>query len=410
MALTEIELIQIRRTGEHFKTILRELFDAFPRSARTIAGLARWSGINKSTCQRLVQSLTKTNDGIDVIITLPGISGLNQFEKALIKLAEPAENINSLKQLIEQYHDLILEYASSQSELKRLLQKFQAVGSAVDSYQMKLKKTAYETNKELSGESVELYLGIHFFRFNPDDRNFIDELIISNRLGVELSRSARPFVQAFGANFNPVNVSHPESLGFDNLDSFNSDKSGDYLLKDFSTPNIEKSYAGLSNFANSMVYNHTIEPINCQPFDITISHLDIKTQPNPIIHDHRNIIQGLMERSPAKRLILMTFIDKELDRSSNIQAGCYPASVKAHEIDHLQEDLWSERFSDSPEVKLFKPNDQNLNSKLHLNHVDQLVELGFAFLKEDYGDYVGYFIDVDYPLWLTSHRLYFKFT
>ena len=158
------------------------------------------------------------------------------------------------------------------------------------------------------------------------------------------------------------------------------------------------------------MYNPSLAPINNQPFDITLAHMDVKTQPNPLHHDHKIIMQGLMERSPAKRLILMTFIDKKMDRACNIQAGCYPSSLKSHEQAHLQEDFWSERFSDSPEIKLIKPLDNCLNDKLQLKYVDQLVEQGFAFLNEDSADYTGYFIDVEYPIWLSSHRLYFKFS
>ena len=411
MALTDTELAQIRRSGEHFKLVLRDVLEFFPRSARSIAGLARWSGVNKSTCQRLVQAITKTSNGIDVIMILPGISGLKQFEQAVRKLSVNDECLQKLNELVEQYQDLILEFASSQSELKRLLVKFQAKGSAsLDSYQKKLKKTAFETNRELSGESVDLYLGIHFFRFNPEDDSFLDEFILANRLGVELAKSARPFVQAFGANFNKVHINHPKNLSSKDLDQSVSNQSGEFLLTDFSTQGIEKSYAGFGSFDNSLVYNPSREPINNRPFDITLAHLDVKTQPNPLTHEHKTIVQGLMDRSPAKRLILMTFIHKKLDRASNIQAGCYPSSVKAHEQDHLQEDFWSERFSDAPEIKLIKPQDGNLNTKLQLDHVDQLVEQSFSFLKEDSSNYVGYFIDVEYPLWLTSHRFYLGFT
>ena len=33
MALNEVEVAQIRRAGEHFKKVLRETFELFPRSA-----------------------------------------------------------------------------------------------------------------------------------------------------------------------------------------------------------------------------------------------------------------------------------------------------------------------------------------------------------------------------------------
>ena len=116
-----------------------------------------------------------------------------------------------------------------------------------------------------------------------------------------------------------------------------------------------------------------------------------------------------MQRSPAKRLILVALLDKKLDQACQIQSGCYPASVKIHEIGHQPEDLWGERFSDAPEIKIFNPEDTSLAAKLKVEHMDGLLKTGFELLKEKADNFVGYFIDVEYPLWLTSHRFYFKF-
>ncbi|MFT4927790.1 MAG: hypothetical protein ACI8WB_003904 [Phenylobacterium sp.] len=411
MAFNEVELAQVRRSGEHFKKILRETFEQLPRSARSIAGLARLTGVNKSTCQRLVQALTKSHDGVDVIVTLPGQTGLRQLSDVFAGLITDQESVQNFAQFVEQYEDLILQYASSQSELKRLLLKFQNKSTeSFEAYQKKLKKSAFETNKEISGESVECYLGIHIYRVNPQDDSFIDELIVSNRSGIHLTKSARPFVQSYAGNLSKISIGDPVKLDSSNVAEQNLTVSSEYLLSEFSTPDIERCYAGVGNMKNTLIYNHTLAPIECNQFDITLARMDVKAQPNPLTDAHKIICQGQLGRSPAKRLIMMSFMAKSLDKGCTIQSGCYPTSLAVHETDHQPEDLWSERFSDSPEIKVFTPADQSLNNILKLSHVDELVRQSFAFIQQDPQDFVGYFSDIEYPLWLTSHRLYFEFS
>ncbi len=410
MALKEAEVAQIRRAGEHFKKVLRDTFELFPRSARSIAGLARWTQVNKSTCQRLVQAYTKSSDGLDVIVTLPGVTGLRQLQESLTDSMDNSEKLKPFFGMITEYEDLIFEFASSQSELKRYLQKFQRRNSkSYPSHNRKLKKEAYEINREISGESVDVYIGVHYFRVNQQDPAFIDELVVSQKLGVELTNFARPFVQNFGGNLSVIDIHDPTVINHHNLKAFNQKQSGEYFLEEFSTPGIEKCYAGLGNLKDSLVYNHTMEGGGFSQFDIALAHFDYQTQPNPLTHEPKTICQSLLQRSPAKRLLLFALVDKRLDKASDIQSGCYPTSVRVHEKDHRPEDLWSERFIDSPEIKLFQPGDADLAVKTKLDKIDPLIEMGFNLLDESPDDYTGYFIEAEYPLWLTSHRFYFKF-
>ncbi|WP_196140294.1 hypothetical protein [Aliikangiella sp. G2MR2-5] len=410
MALNEAEVAQIRRAGEHFKKVLRETFEFFPRSARSIAGLARWTKVNKSTCQRMVQALTKTKDGIDVIITLPGVSGLKQIAAEIEKRIEVSEEIAEFNQMVVEYEDLILSFAPSHSELKRQLVKFLSKSSkSLDAYNRKLKKSAFEVNCEISGESVDTYFGVAILRFNEQDPEYLDEFIISAKLGVELTKFARPYVQNFGGNLDEIQISDPKLLDKSNYTNFISDKNGEYLLKEFSTNGIEKTYAGVSNLKNGLIFNHTKEPIECGKFDITLAHLDTRTLVNPIKSEIKVVCQSLLQRSPAKKLVLATLVDKRLDQKSTVQCGCYPSSVKIHEKEHTPEDLWSERFSESLEIKLFKPEEKILSEKVKIECADELIDLAFRLLNEKTENFVGYFIEAEYPLWLTSHRFYYKF-
>ncbi|WP_444997774.1 hypothetical protein [Aliikangiella sp. IMCC44359] len=411
MVLKEVDLVQVRRSGEHFKKILRQIFEHIPRSAHSIAGLARWTGINKSTCQRLVQALTKSKDGIDVIVTLPGTNGLNQFYAKFKSLLKNKECLDNFQSLINEYQNLIFDYATSQSELKRKLLFSKAQNSASgDTYTKKLRKVAFETNKEICGEEVDLYLGIHVTRVNKRSKNYLDEIIIANRVGVQFTKNARPFVQAFGGNHKPIQIDKPKLFSKDNLPKNKIIENSSFLFTDFSSAGVEKCFAGVGGLGFDLIYNHTLEPINSEKFDITLANLDLKTQLNPMKKGHKVICQSISQRSPAKRLVLLSMIEKDFAKLSSIQAGCYPISIKALEMVHTPDDLWSERFSDSPEIMLFKPEEEKLSAKSGVAHIDELLAQTFMLLNDDPSNYVGFYLDVDYPLWHTAHRFYYEFT
>ncbi|NVJ49988.1 MAG: hypothetical protein HWE13_08935 [Gammaproteobacteria bacterium] len=410
MALTDSEIAQIQRTGDHFKKVLNETFDLLPRSARSIAGLARWSGVNKSTCQRLVQALTKTQSGLDVIVTLPGVSGLVQLHDSFIDRLREPQNLQRFELMTKQYEDLILKFATSQSDLKRQIEKYQKYTSgSLQSFSRVMRKNAYEMNRELTGESVDLYLGLCFMRVNPNNHTFLDEFIIANKSGVELSHAARPFVQHFGGNLAELVVNHPQVLTSAEQHRIDADVSQEFLLSEYSTPGVENTYAGVANLKNALVYDHTLPPINSGQFNITTAHFDARTQPNPLMDDYKVVCQSLMQRSPAKRIALVTFIERELGQHARIQGGCYPSSVKIHEKFHQPEDLWCERFSESPEINLVNPSEPQLDNKLKVDFADNLVGCGFEMLGADPNQYIGFMMYVDYPIWLTSHRFYFVF-
>ena len=132
-------------------------------------------------------------------------------------------------------------------------------------------------------------------------------------------------------------------------------------------------------------------------------------QKNPKRDAYKIICQSLLQRSPAKRLVLVSLMERSLARASTVQCGSYPSSQKIHEYLHHPENLWSERFSEDPEIRLFRPDETALSGKLRMEHIDELIAFGFELLGMHSSQFDGYYIDVDFPLWLTCHRFYFEF-
>ena len=206
MSLNENELIHLNRTGEQLKSAIRNLISEMPSTAQSIAGMAKWLDANKSTCQRLLNVMNKSHDGLEVIQLVPGIDGINQF-------IECAQNRGVDGLLIQEAikanqtfkHDIQL-YGRSHSELKRQLSGLnsqQQQGNYSMTTAENNRKVHYEASEQLLGESCGLAFASFIVRPNPLNDQFYQELAIVSKQSVNIKQQARPFMQYFSKDNLP---------------------------------------------------------------------------------------------------------------------------------------------------------------------------------------------------------------
>ncbi|MFT4928575.1 MAG: hypothetical protein ACI8WB_004694, partial [Phenylobacterium sp.] len=183
MSLNENELIHLNRTGDQLKSAIKNLILQMPASAQSIVGMSKWLEANKSTCQRLLNVVNKSRDGLDVIKMVPGIDGINQFiEYARNKDIDGLLIQEALKANETFKHD-IHSYGRSHSELKRKLDGLNKKNQ--DQYSMsvaeKNRKVHYDASEQLLAESCGLTFAAFIVRPNPVDELCYQELAIVSK-------------------------------------------------------------------------------------------------------------------------------------------------------------------------------------------------------------------------------------
>ena len=121
MALNENDLIHLNRTGEQLKSAIRNLIAELPQQAQSIAGMAKWLDANKSTCQRLLNVINNSSDGLDVIQLVPGFEGINQFIDCAEAKQIDSSLIEAARKASKTFNGDIKSYGRSHSHLKRSL-------------------------------------------------------------------------------------------------------------------------------------------------------------------------------------------------------------------------------------------------------------------------------------------------
>ena len=402
------EVAEIESCAENIRTLLTDIFVFIPRTARSISGFGSFCGINISTSRRFVKAAKESKSGIDAILTLPGPDGLEKIASGLNTQLRSVELEQYFTSLIQQFQELIFTYARSHAELKRKLTL--TVNREVMSEAEKecdLRRRLFQENSELIGESVEHYLGIHCVSESQLRQNLISNLTIASCRNVALAHGARPYLQTFSQNSGSVKLSEPQFYNGLNYKAISQERSCEFVLKCFSQENIEAYYSGIDKSDNAIVFSPPTERPNkftfaCGRFEP--SFFQYSTGDDTLVSSH-----SIACRSPGKRLTLIVLLENRLAKKSIAKSACYPSSVNAKEIIKMVGESALEQLIPGPDVRLFNPMTHDFNKTLETRGVNEIIHAATKLKGDDVANYTGYYIDVDYPTWLSTYHIHFEF-
>ncbi|MFT5161967.1 MAG: hypothetical protein ACI9FJ_000535 [Alteromonadaceae bacterium] len=404
MTLNENELIHLNRTGEQLKSALRNLISEMPSTAQSITGMAKWLQANKSTCQRLLNVMNKSHDGLEVIQLVPGIEGINQFIECAEAKGIDALLIQEAVKASETFKYDIQQYGRSHSQLKRQLTELdnKPHGQYSMNEAQTNRKMLYEASQQLLGESCGLCFASFIVRPNPTDDSTYQELALVAKQQIDIKAQARPFMQYFSKDNLPF-AKDPKT--FDELSRV-VEKFDLGIVERFSSPDLKQAYSGYSRTSSSLVFNNLS---NIQiPFDATFLFNNPDGAANPLTTNATTSNHSIAVKMPTERLALLVFLDKRFDRRSTVSVGCYPNSMKIEREQHTLDEVWNDRFPEFPDLKIVN----SLTSVTELSGIesaDAMVDYLFDYAQLSRDDFVCYMIDVQYPIWSSSYKIYFEF-
>ncbi|TQV84954.1 hypothetical protein [Aliikangiella coralliicola] len=402
------DLAEVEARGENIRALLKQILVFIPRTAQSISGFGDFCGLNFSTSRRFVKALTESKSGVDTALTLPGPDGLEKIGLALNSKLQNPEIERLFVLLVEQFQDLILTYARSHAELKRNLSTLVAQDGQSDGDKAnEIRKQLFQENASLIGESVEHYLSIHCVSENELSNNYVSNLVIAGCRNVGLAHGARPYLQSFGEHTGPVKLSEPQFLRGVNYSPLAPDQSSEFVLKHFSQSNIEAYYSGIDKSGSAIVFSPPSNQSNY--FSFTCGRYEPKYLSHPDNSNSLVTSHSIVCRSPGKRLTLIVLLANNLAKKCLAKSGCYPSSVKSDEIIKTNSEARFEQLMTGPDVRLFNPVSHDLDKTLRINGVNEILRSAMKLQASALEDYAGYYIDVDYPAWLSTYNLGFEF-
>jgi len=401
MSLHQSNLSALSQLGKELRSALKVVINNFPTRMQSISGMSEHLKYNRSNCQRLLNAISKSKDGIEVICLLPGITSLMDFcEKSALYIE--AEENHKLYNLIEEFQKQIRLNARSHSELKRLLSN-NGEAHPKKSIIIEEDKQArlYEAAKELIGISVDTLFCSYILSNNTKNKKFLQETAMISKLGNTHKKFAPPFVQ-FYTHPHPNNFITPSLVTADSTTSNDGFSIG--IVDEYSSDGLFDAYASYSPSNSGIVFDDFSDN---KPFDATFLFDNPDELANPITHQSHCSSTSISIRNPTKQLVMLVFLDKSIDMRSTVNVGCYQGNQKVDDGHLKASDMWTERLPSFPDLKIANLLSPNIASSSSLNIVE-LTDYQFNFAQLDKQNFVCYLMEINYPIWSSTYRIYFE--
>jgi hypothetical protein len=403
MLLEKEDLIALNRTGENLKSVLRHLVQDFPHSAQTIAGMSKWLDFNRSNCQRILNGINKSKEGKEVLCLLPGTAGLREFLMQVRKQSLEPQLILEAQTAIETFDTQIKKYARSHAELKRLLSN-KTPSNAPDKNLLtaeEKREQHYLASKQLIGSSIDTLFSCYVLKESDQNKQYLQEVAMISKQSIVRSKSSPPFVQ-FYTRPNPQGFTAPENITAKARIAPSHFHIG--VVDEYSSDGLLSAYASYSASNSGIVFNDLLE---ADTFDATFLFSNPDELANPLEHESKCSSTSISIKNPTKKLVMLVFLEKKLDMRSSVNVGCYSGNQKVEEGKLRSDDMWTERLAEFPELKVLHPDSPGaqVNGEMPIGEMSDYL---FNFAKLNKKDFSCYLLEVEYPIWSSTYRVYFE--
>ncbi len=403
MPLNKEAIVVLNGSGEELKHVLTQIVEKFPLSAKTISGMSKWLNFNRSNCQRILNAITNAKKGTDVLCLLPGIAGLEEFVNQIKKQNIDGSLIEDINKAINSFNTKIYTYSRSHAELKRFLTEAAKITPEENETlsATQCRKQHFVASKQLLQSSVKSLYTCYVLTENNLNTEHLLEVALISKQGVSLKEQGPPFVQ-FYTHPQPKNFEGPESITQDSVIESSQFRVG--IVDQFSDAGLRDAYSHYSESNAGIVFNSL--GTNA-PFDATFLFSNPDELANPLVHESRCSSTNITIKSPTEKLVMMVFLEKKLDMRSTVNVGCFSGNQRIDESQFKASDLWIEQVSEFPELNVIHPTSPRSKfiGELAVGEINDFV---FNFAQLNKQDFVCYMVEVDYPVWASTYRIYFE--
>jgi hypothetical protein len=399
--LLEEEFEYINREGERIKYSLSRLVNSFPNHAKTITGMSLWLNANKSTCQRMVETINKATNGLQAIEFLPGPKGLSDFIKLADKKNIHKNVIKLSNEAVLRFKNLIHEFSRSHSSLKKLINLSKKTDSGYTD-KVKIRQSLYEAANNLSGESIENVFTAFILKENPENPKYLQQLTLNYYQGASFSEGARPMAVLVAPCEQELEVEDVKVI----KSSKDKQKISEVNIVESLT-----SYQILKDAEISVKGEWVVIPFASEKQDnveVGIIKNYQEEQLSPFYGGVKASSMSNYIRSPTKQLYMLCFLERKFVMRSVANVGIYSSISKMVKAISSPESLWFDRYHDDVDLSLVNSN-ACFNDKLNYEKADELINTLFELTDCEKQDYSCYVVKVEYPIWSMSYRIYFQY-
>ncbi|MCF2859559.1 hypothetical protein L1286_18925 [Pseudoalteromonas sp. SMS1] len=397
MGLNQEEKTELTRLGERIQKTFIAVQASLDNSAHSIGGFSKFLDYNRSNSQRFFAAC-KASNGLKVLIELPGTQALSLLiEKVTPYLS--ASLLGQLNQVVTLFSQCLRRHAKSHAQLKRLILD-EIKTPQIHPQEQDKKAQLYYAAKALLKFSVDEVFCIYILRQNKNDPRYLQETALISKSGIQREPGAVPFVQFYTHphpdDFEPpLNITHQSKL---DSQAFTLGVS-----KEHSTTGFLASFSTYSPSNSGLVF----DPLPKHNCDVTFVFNNPDEVVNPLNQNSPCSSTSLSIKNPVKKLTMMVLLEKQIDRCSTVNIGCYHNNQKVEEGKLRASDMWTERFPEFPNLSVTSVENNFAHIQLDQKQVDKLRYL-LEVSDTNIEDFICYMTNVDFPIWSSTYRIYFE--
>jgi len=384
---------------------LRDLLELLPEPHRRASALSRVLGVDRATCQRIVQAATRQEADAHTLVALPGVMGLRLFLEAMeSKELGPlgVERLAGARAAVDRFDGLLDALHVSQRGLRGLL------ASPVDPGQEDgrspgddpaQRATLYRTAAGIVGRWSAADIHASIIRPSQADPSKTEWVRLRALVGHSWREPSMPLELGGTASLQDKDQT-PPFLTLDGRPA--SGASPGTLVSDFCTSPLPRVVTRVSG-------SRSVNVIDTEgrsgPADIVTALRSGRADPHPSTLNPPLGEVWSLQNIPAARLVFDVFLHVELARR------CMP-SLETHlwmpDVSRHAAARWSTRLPGGPRLTLLgaglghieTPGFARYSGLVH----EVLDRLGWAA-----SEFVGYRCEVEYPLWRAGYCMLFDF-
>jgi hypothetical protein len=420
--MTAGEADAARRVGERLSAELGELIRSMPIERRTVTAMSRWLDITRPICQRVVQAARHRGDPLEVLTRLPGVQGLASFVRAARDAACDAGAVDAVEAATTAYTNLIDRHGGSQSRLiaaieHRLREQADSRPAAPDTEPPADGPTAarrriFEGATAITGREYGAQVGVFLYAPTPGKADRIDCITAMGLLDVRTRDGAMPICPistfAYGRPddspdelpVRPVTETEGSPLPVGRVEPF------------CSTPPPEIIARRRGGRVSVLIEPDRTAP---GPVDVMLAARFLGV-PHPALDDPKMQTCFVHCDGPARRLLIAVHLHRSIAMRSVAMAGAYIRDRVAARIPgpdghaHVltPQELWADRLPDVPSLEYLGLGLEQADAPAYARQ-RELVSHLMDLQAWDPDEFVGYRIQVEYPVWNAQYVVHFDF-
>ena len=401
MPLGPDELKRATLTGDRLRGCLLDLISRSPSSRGSALSMARETNLDRNVTQKVFAATAPGIEGVAVLMRAPGPGALRAFVAAA-SAGESALGTEALA-AIDQFEVLIRDLGGSQSRLnQRLLYREAETGDGEEDRELRVRERLFNDTSELMGMRCEVLPFIGMARPVPSNPGQIEGVAGFGLMGMAWKGGPLP-IKSQAMVLDSTKNELSASVEVDPLYQGLADREG--LVAQFSTeplPQVSRQHIrGLEVV--------TIDPASDRGgrVDLAFAHR-WGNDSNPMMRetvDERFWSQFVSIRRPTRRLVFDVYLHRTLARACVPYVGAYRWAPGVA-TDPLR--AWNERLPGRIQLELLGPGLSLASSPAWSKH-EAFARYLFERSAWSAEEFIGYRIDVMYPIWNAGYYVTFDF-